>query len=623
MRARNAPLRDGRLATVAAVALLAASLPVRAQPPAFSGGVTLGARNVDTGGAESKYREDINLDDGVRVLDLDLRYRPPDGTGPIDRADLTANNLGGDPFETLRLDVRKYGAYALRLDRRRSTYFYDDTILPAELASITGSTGGDFHSFDFERVRETAALDITVSPATEVSLDLRRQRRTGDSTTTLDVQRDEFELDRPIDESMNGLGIGVTQRWQRVSLIYEETREEFENTSELFLPGASSGQNTADPAELLFFALDQSYDYESRAHSLRVLVTPSDRLDIGTLWRREDLGLDLRASETAAGTDFTGLPFATNASGPTRVGRDSEVVGANVGWRLGSRSRLIAAARSSELDQRGRSLLGVDTGSGDWRIDNDGYELGAEHALASNLIVAAGWSSESRTAWFSRSFNGGNLSERENTGREGFFLRLLWNTPSGLDLTAAIEDNSIDDPFTLASPTDSRRYKLSVKRSWDNGLSLRASQRRTDVENGRSGWAADTSQSDVRLSYRREALELSAGYGRIDVARAIDQAVIAGSLQVLYPVAYTADSRLADLRARWQLDTRTAFGASFRVYDNRGSFRLERDDWTLFVERELTTSYALAVNYRRIDFAEASFDDYDAGILELAVRLSW
>jgi hypothetical protein len=36
----------------------------------FSGSVSLGTRSVDVAGAITKYREDLNLEDGVRLFDL-------------------------------------------------------------------------------------------------------------------------------------------------------------------------------------------------------------------------------------------------------------------------------------------------------------------------------------------------------------------------------------------------------------------------------------------------------------------------------------------------------------------------------------------------------------------------
>lgn len=598
-----------------------------AQNPAvidgLSGGIVLGLRSVDTSGAVNKYREDINLDDGVRVLDLALDYEAPSADTLVDRIHVTAANLGGDPFEAAHVEVRKFGSYRLRLDRFRSEYFYDDTILPPPLASINASTGGDFHRFDFERVRESAALDITVSPQTQVSLGLLRQTRTGDSTTTLDIQRDEFELDRPLDESLNALNLGVTHGWDKVRLSFEEEVREFENASQIFLPGASPGANTTDPAELQYFFLDQFYDYKSRGHTLRLIAEPAERVDLSALWRREDLDLDLAASESALGTDYTGVPFSTDVAGPADVGRDSEVAGIDAGYAIGSRARLIAGIRTSTLDQSGALAFGADQGSGDWRIETDGYELGAEYAFGSKLILAAGWSSESRDTAYTQLLNATGHSEFVTTDRDGFFVRLRFETANDVELTAAVEDNSIDDPFALASPTASRRYRVSLRHAWDNGLALSGGYRQTDVDNTTSGWAADTRQTNLRLSYRTGRLELSAGYSDVDLDRDISQLVTAGSVQALYAIAYRADSSFADASVRWSWSERTMLGGSLRSYENQGSFAVERDDWRAFLAHVINDSYSVEFSYRSIDYVEDLFDDFDADILEAAVRLSW
>ena len=621
-----APAPRRALAALGAALLLAASLPAPAQSDSatgLSGSVSLGLRSVDTEGADSKYREDINLDSGVRLLDLALRYRPAEGGGPVDYLDVSASHLGGDPFESVQVEARRYGAWRLSLDRRRSEYFYDDTILPAALASIQGSTGGDFHRFDFERVRESATLDVTVSPATEVSLGLERQRRTGDSETTLDIQRDEFELERPIDESTDRVSLGLRHAFERVSLIFTEERGDFENASELFLPGASPGQNTTDPAELFFFRFDQSYDLKSSGRTLRVLAEATDALDIRALWRQEDADMRMRASESASGIDFAGLPFSTALTGPADVSRDSEVAGLDLGYRIGPSTRLTAAARRNRLDQTGRSNLGTDQGDSDWLIETDGLELGAEHAIGEDLLIAGGWSAESRDATYMRSLNAAATGRLEQTERDGFFLRLRYDLASGAELSAAIEDNSIDDPFTLASPTESRRYKASYRQSWNNGLSLTGSFRRTDVTNDRSGWAADTREASVRLGYRGEALEASASYTAIDLDREIDQLVTSGARQDLFAIAYAADTGFADVFVRRPIDEGLAIGGSIRRYENSGSFPLERDDWRVFVEYELRSDIALDLSYRSIDYTEDGFDDYEADILELGLRTHW
>lgn len=623
--AKQNRVRRSALASTFASACVFASVAASAQqaPPAgaFAGSVSLGVRSVEVDGTETKYREDVNLDDGPRVFGVQLSYVAPTGETPVDRVDLDASNLGGDPFESIHLGVRKYGAYDLKLDRRRSEYFYDDTILPAAVASVSGSTGGDFHTFDFERVRSTAALDIDVTPATRVSLGLENQTRTGDSMTTVTVERDEFELAKPLDESLSTASLGVRHVWDKVTLIADEEVRDFENTSELYLPGASAGRNPADTAALQFFTFDQSYDFAIRSHSLRLLAAPISRLDLEVGWRLDDLELDLAGNEQASGTSASGAPFATARSGPGTVGRDTETMDAALGFALTERVRLVSAARRSTLEQTGELTIGANVGASAWDIETDGYEIGAELALSPIVTVAAGWSSESRSTTYGWVFDADTAGRDADTDRTGYFARLMVELASGLELTASVEDNSIDDPFTLASPTSSTRYKATARWRWSSGLSLSANYRRTDVDNDVSDWLADTEQADARLIYQRPRLRVSGGYTRIDLARAVQQAVTAGARITVFAIDYAAESSFRDASARWEVSDRFAIGGDLRSYDNRGSFRLTRDDFRAFFDVRIGEQYSLQVAYRELEYVEDAYDAYDANILELAFGL--
>jgi hypothetical protein len=587
----------------------------------FTGSVSLGVRSVEIDGTETKYREDVNLDDGPRVFGAQLSYVAPSGETPVDRVDFDAANLGGDPFESIHLGVRKYGAYDLKLDRRRSEYFYDDTILPAAFASVSGSTGGDFHTFDFERVRSTAAVDIDVTPATRVSLGLENQTRTGDSTTTLTVERDEFDLAKPLDETLSSASVGVRHAWGKVTVIADEQVRDFENTSELFLPGASAGRNPADTAALQFFSFDQSYDFAVRSHSLRLLAAPTPRLDLEAGWHLDDLELDLNGNETASGTSASGVPFETSRSGPGTVGRDTETLDASLGFALTERVRLVSAARRSTLEQDGELTIGANIGASAWDIETSGYEIGAELALSRIVTVAAGWSRESRSTSYGWLFDAVTAARDADTDRAGYFVRLMLELESGLELTASVEDNSIDDPFTLASPTSSKRYKATARRRWNNGLALSANYRRTDVDNDVSNWLAATEQADARLMYQRQRFRLSGGYTRIDLDRSVQQAVAAGARVTIFPIDYAARSSFRDVTGRWEIGDRFAVGGELRAYDNRGSFRLTRDDFRAFFDVRLGAQYSLQVAYRELEYVEDAYDGYDANILELAFGL--
>jgi hypothetical protein len=200
---------------------------------------------------------------------------------------------------------------------------------------------------------------------------------------------------------------------------------------------------------------------------------------------------------------------------------------------------------------------------------------------------------------------------------------VVFNTSQGFEITASVEDNSIDDPFTLASANANQRYKVSVRQRWDNGWSLTGSYRRTDVDNDTSGWATDTEQAAVRVAYRRDRLQTSVGYTGVDVARSIDQRVTAGTRQDLVVIAYDADTAFTDATARWTINPTLTVGGDIRHYDNRGSWPLTRDDLRAFLDIALGTDYTLQIAYRDLDYTEDAFDSYAAQILELGVRLNW
>jgi hypothetical protein len=615
--------RSARRSSVICAALLACTAAV-AQEAALTGSAALGVRSVNLSGTEAKYREDVNLDDGLRLSGVNLAYAPRETEGALlDRLELDADGLGGDPFESIHFGMRKYGRYKLAIDRRRSEYIYADTILPAELASVSSSTGGDFHRFAFERVRDTATAEVTLRPRTQLSFGAERQTRTGASTTTLALERDEFELARPLDEALHGFTIGLRHAWNRVTLMVDEEQRDFENTNEMFLPSPSSGQNGADAAQLAFFVLDAPYDYTSRGHGVRMLARPTSRVDLTTGWRREDLDLDLRALERSSGVSATGQPFSTARDGGASADRDVEIADLMLGVTINERLRLVGEARRSTLEQRGTLLLAPESGVGAWQLAADGLELGFELAVSTALELAAGWSSESRDLASGWALNAAAAGLEGDTDRTGYFVRALYRPEGGFELTASVEQNSIDDPFALAAPSSSSRYKIGVRYRWQSGLAVIGNYRRTDADNVAASWLADTEQFDVRVTYRRERLELSAGYTRVGLERRADRLVAAGSLQTMFAIDYDTAAMLRDVSARWRVGPRFSIGGDVRTYDTHGSRVLTRDDVRASLAIAAASSNVFELAVRQLDYAEETYDAYDARIVEVSLRRSW
>ncbi|HSG88752.1 MAG TPA: hypothetical protein VLA56_06045 [Pseudomonadales bacterium] len=612
--------------TAATVALLAAGTLSAADGAAFSGHVTAGYRDVQVDGDAYKYRQQVNLDDGARILDLGVVMRPAadDASDTLpDSIEFGASGLGGDPYQNLRLDVRKYGAYRFRYAHSRSDYFYENLLVRPEDASIEGSTGGDFHTFDFRRERDRADLDIDLTARASLSLGFDRYEKRGDSTTTQDEQREEFELDRPVDETSERYRVGLRYVWDRVTLTLDEQWQDYDNGSSRFLPGFSTGSDPDGPSTLDFFFLDQPYRFTTHDHHAGLRLRPDARWDISLDARLSDLDLDMEASERAQGTDFRGAPFTTDADGAADIDRDTAFYDLAVAWTANERVRLTAGARHHRLDQDGTLQFDGQAGASRWEIDTTELELGAELSLANALTAAATVSSERRETRFLQAAPGVADAASIDTERTGGSALLAWRPDRRLDVTLSAEIDRIDDPFTLASATDSRRYRLRGRYRWDNGLMVTASHRRTDRENDASGWNSDTKQTELRIAWQSDHLTASAGVSRVDLQRDIDQLVVGGFRSDLFAISYGAEADFVDGALSWRLNDRVDLSASYRTYDNEGSFGVERDDARAGLNMLLRDGYRVLVSYRNLDYEEDRLEAFDADLWEVALRLDW
>jgi len=587
----------------------------------FSGDFRIGFRTVDVDGAVRKYDEDYNIQQGPRLFDLRLNFVPAEGARKlVDRVDVQATNLGGDAFETLSVSARKFGSYNFRYDRRVSEYFYDDLF----------ATAGDFHTFDYERVQDRAHLDIDVSPASRFYLGFNRYTRVGESTTTLDIQRDEFELDRPIDESVNDYVAGFEYQWDKVTLILEEQFRELDNDVSTFLPGQSLGEDPDDPAILDFFFLDQPYEIDSYRSTVRLQARPHDRFLIRAAATVLDLDLDLTADEESQGTTFRGNPFTTDVSGDGRIEQDTELLDVDLSYRITDRVAVIGGVRSYSLDQEGDFLFGAQLNRGLWDLETTSWDLGLEVAVSNELSVSGGVIYEERDVEHAAA-EGGPLGEleTESTEQDGLFANLGWQPSKAFRLDLRYDTGSIDDPFTLASPTDRERISLRGRYKLANGWSINGNYVIRSFENENTGWESDYDKADLNFNYRDQRIDAGFGWGMIEIDRSIFQLVVTlpgfgGGQELPRDIDYAAESDFLTGHLRWKVDELWTFGGNGRLYENDGSFALEREDYRVYGELNLD-AYALRLGYRTIDYDEDAFDfdDYDADILEASVGYRW
>lgn len=607
----------------ASVAVLVPIMPLAAE---LSGEVSVGYRNVSIDGDVSKYEEDINLDDGPRLFHASVTYQPemPDGQGP-DLVEVEFTGVGGDPFERARLDVRKYGSWRFSAGRWRSDYVYDDILVRPENASISGSTGGDFHHFDFERVRDDVSLDMTFNERASATLGFERYARRGESTTTLDISRDEFELEKPVDEEMQVLLAAFHYRWDKVALSLEERVRDFESDSTIFLAGFSAGENPSDLTTVSSFFLEQPYELTGHEHVLRVDAWPVSRLELGFAAAFGNVDMQTSADEESRGVGFTGAPFVTDDSGSGVADRDTSIFELDLSYTFSDRLSLSAGAARRGFDQSASmTFTAAGGGSSDWDIATSSFDAGLQFAASRNLTVSAGWYGDRRDVESNIVQAGGTPARTDaDTDTNGFYATIDYRTGERFSMRASVNENDIDDPFTLASATDSTRYRLRARYAFDNGLTITAAHSSTDSANAPSGWSSDIRQTTLRLTYASKRWVLSAGASDYSGTRRADRLVIGGTRADLFPIAWGADSSTVDASVIYNFSERWRFGGAFRRYDNDGSLNVDRDFLSAFAELRLPSNYSLRLNFRDVEYVEGDIEWFDAHIAEFALGVSF
>lgn len=610
---------------LAAGLLLLAAPALQAQDAAdtLTGNLLFGYRMVDTSGADSKYREDINLDDGIRLFNFDLHLTPENQLKNLfDRLDLNVYNYGGDPYESLGLTVQKFGRYKFQYLRRKSAYFYQDQ------QEIGGGHLYDLHTFDFERLTDGGFLKVRLNRNIELFLNFDRYTKQGDSVTTFDINRIEFEYDRPIREESKEIALGFNLQFKGYSLVFEEKLLDYSNSNSLFLPGyADGGSGAAYPSSLDFMTLEQPYDLKAATHTFKVNARPYSGLLVTGSAMLSNQDLDLSSSEQAAGIDYLNRFFTFSSSGEGAFERNFQLFDLDATWLLFDRLAVIGAVRYHDFEQTGSLTLdgaGTDSERG---YNTLGIEGGLQFQATAALAVTAGYRNEQRelVGWETTTFE-------QETRRNGVFGNLNWSPSKAFKLTADYQYGNYDDPYTLISPTGFTRFRATTRIN-TQGFSLNASFLRnaTRSEVYEDIWESIKNQVNLRAGYQTDTLRLFAGYALIDVQHEGDRLVgyppswsgPAGTF--LWEIFYEGKSHLMDAALAFDLSPDWHLAAYASRYTNAGFWEISRTMLKAHLEYVFAGGYVARVGYRFVDFEESlsGFNDYSANILEFAFGYRW
>ncbi|MGD0919137.1 MAG: hypothetical protein ABSB22_22065 [Thermodesulfobacteriota bacterium] len=164
----------------------------------WNGAVELGYRFTDIDGNRNRYKEDVNLMQGLRLFDFSLFGKNLEpGKGLVDYFSLTGRDIG-DPFPAARLEVKKNKSYDFTASFNQYHYW-----------SNREDVGWLGDNFNFANKFTVETVNLSVFPKDDFRLNLgyRHWGRDGEAG----VPRENFPMPLPqdLDEGMNEYSISA------------------------------------------------------------------------------------------------------------------------------------------------------------------------------------------------------------------------------------------------------------------------------------------------------------------------------------------------------------------------------------------------------------------------------
>ncbi len=561
------------------------------------------------GGEGGRYSEQVNLDDGLRVLLLELELGADDPDPTALRGSLRLAGAG-DAHETLDLRLRRRGAWSVEGRGSRTEHPF--------------LGGGGLHPGETLRERWSASLEAVLSPtvrigaghdAQSVEGDLRGTVLDGGSVLPVTGTQDRRDGETWVDVGVarDAWHFGLRQSWRTEDGSDDRDR----------LVGTPSG-----PDSLVW------RDGSSAHGPATALVAGGDlldgRLSVEATASLAGLRRDVDLGERRRG--FAGVaPFTRTTALDGTGDRDLSRLALSGAWALDGTWAIEGGIERRTLREE-RDLVSrevLETGTGTTVTSAEVHDGLRQAILDARLGVR--WSPRER--WTLR----GGAERRSDTVSGaglgagsvrslGGYLGIDGDLGAGWD--ASIEGRSTGSRgrFTALTPRD--RASVAARLAWEDvdGARFRATWRRTRLEADGSGLASEGDAVAASAGWGRDdgfTAAAGAGWRRMDLA--VDRSALGGG-------GLGAGSTMSLVRAL-SLDGAAGvpLGGPFRL-EARGAWTRDRGDvptvaWdaslALLWRPPGALSAGLRLRRRRYDGSAFRDGDYDARILEAFVEIEW
>jgi len=455
----------------------------------LQGSIELGYRwipNID--GSLDTYRSVVDLGQGPKMLDADFTLLNPSKI-LFDRASVRATSWGGDPYNTLRVDIEKQDWYRLTADYRNIAYF---NFLPS-YADPTLATGSllDQNAFDTRIRTLDIQLDLLPNKWITPYLGYGRNTQFGSGISVFTTDQNDYPVASIFSDQTSNYRGGVRIELGRFHFNVEQggtTYKEDQGASDnVTNPGNFTGAFFGE--QLPLSALDELYRVRGDSVYTKVLAAgnPCSWLNITGEYVYSRPSTDIDYTETSAGNFFLNriLQFYSlgqdmltgDAAMPHSFGnitveiRPAKRVRIVEHWDTDRYSNATSALLAENFLVAGMPLTDQQLSSDRLVLHENDEEVDVYYDLTSHLTLRGGY----RFTWGDTEVRGPILAEealepgtlRRHVGIAGFNYRMTQK----FRVTASAEGSPSDQTFFR---TSLQQYeKARIRASYDILTNLR------------------------------------------------------------------------------------------------------------------------------------------------------
>lgn len=397
------------------------------------GSVEAGYRFTHIGGREDRYKEVVNLSEGLKLFDLNLLGKDPDSQGVVDYLSLNASGIG-DPFPSGRLEIKKSKTYDLVATYKEFKYFFDRE-----------DNGFLTDNHDFSQKRRRGSLSLNVLPKEDVQVIFGYSYSARDGNATVPRYPFLLNLDQDLKEQLNEVFLGANFRLGNWDLHVKQSFWSYENKNEI-----------REPAQLV----------EKRDERVNTSVsTIKGHTRLGERWDLDAAYIYARSDGRA---DLKSVPeFPTTSSGRGTFDANTHIAEIGLSYLLRRDLIMHLDSRFHSVNQEGNSDTDPDVSRSDYNSMAYTGTAQLEYSPQDNLSLKGGYRFQYRHVhgenFDPNRFDGGSDPAKTNTIGHGWIGSVNWRPYKFLSLYGEYQGATFENPYTWISPQSENLAKVKVK----------------------------------------------------------------------------------------------------------------------------------------------------------------